>query len=239
MPRKSSLGAPPESQAAPGGTVAVDRALSLLSVFEMDEASLSLAELAERTRQHKSTILRLLASLQHARLILRLDDGRYRLGPGVARLHAVHVSSFSMEQVVMPELHALMKATGESAAFHVVHGESRLCLYRVDSAHPVRDHVRVGELLPLHRGSGGHVLMAYSGADGPNYEEIRRTGVLVMSGDRVPQLAGISAPTFDARQRLAGAVTLTMPAERLDHEYRHCVVKAAQAITRSLGGVPT
>lgn len=238
MPTKSQVRCVAEEQAAPGGTAAVDRALTLLTAFQLGEESLGLSELAERTRQHKSTVLRLLASLQHAQLILRHDDGRYRLGPGIARLHALYSSSFSMERVVMPELRALVKATGESAAFHVIQGDARLCLYRVDSPNPVRDHINAGELLPLDRGSGGHVLRAYSGAVGLLYEQIRRDGVLVLSGDRVPQLAGISAPAFDAGQRLAGAVTLTMPSERLNPEFRHYVVVAAHEITRGFGGEP-
>jgi DNA-binding IclR family transcriptional regulator len=236
MPPKSQVKSVAEEQAAVGGTAAVDRALSLLTAFQLGEKSLGLPELAERTRQHKSTVLRLLASLQHAKLILRHEDGRYRLGPGIARLHALYSSSFSMEPVVMPALRTLVKATAESAAFHVVEGDARLCLYRVESPNPVRDHIKAGELLPLAQGSGGHVLLAFSGAQGERYEKIRRDGVLVLSGDRVPQLAGISAPVFDAAQRLAGAVTLTMPSERLNPEFRHCVIVAAQAITKGLGG---
>jgi DNA-binding IclR family transcriptional regulator len=236
MPRKSQLASVAQEQAAPNGTAAVDRALSLLAAFKSGERALALQDLAERTRQHKSTVLRLLASLQHAQLILRLEDGRYCLGPGLARLHAVYASSFSMENVVLPALQELMKSTGESAAFHVRQGDSRLCLYRVDSPQPVRDHIRAGDLLPLDRGAGGHVLLAFSGAGGAKYERIRREGVLVLSGDRVPELAGISAPCFDARGCLVGAVTLTMPTGRLDAGYRHPVVAAARAITRGLGG---
>jgi DNA-binding IclR family transcriptional regulator len=224
-----------EVKAAPGGTAAVDRALSLLAAFDRGEQSLGLQDLAERTRMHKSTVLRLLASLQHAQLVLRLEDARYRLGPGIARLHAVYASSFSLEQVVVPELRELMRTTSESAAFHVRQGNERLCLYRVDSPNPVRDHIRAGDLLPLDRGAGGHVLLAFGGKRGALYDEIRRDGVAVMAGDRVPQLAGISAPCFDADDRLVGAVTLTMPIERLDPEHRHQVVRAAGEISLRLG----
>ena len=224
-----------EEKAAPGGTAAVDRALSLLAAFGRGEQSLGLQELAERTRQHKSTVLRLLASLQHAQLVLRLEDARYRLGPGIARLHAVYAASFSLDQVVVPALRELMGKTGESAAFHVKQGHERLCLYRVDSPNPVRDHIRAGDLLPLERGAGGHVLLAFAGKRGALYDEIRREGVAVLAGDRVPQLAGISAPCFDADARLVGAVTLTMPTERLNPEHRHEVVRAARTISLGLG----
>jgi hypothetical protein len=54
-----------DENAAPGGVAAVDRALSVLGAFQDGDAALSLAELAERTRLYKSTVLRLLASLEH------------------------------------------------------------------------------------------------------------------------------------------------------------------------------
>ena len=59
---------------------------------------------------------------------------------------------------------------------------------------------------------------------------------MVLAGDRVPQLAGISAPCFDARGDLVGAVTLTMPTERLKAGHERHVLQAAQAISRALRG---
>jgi DNA-binding IclR family transcriptional regulator len=87
--------------------------------------ALGLAELAQRSGLYKSTLLRLLASLEHARLIQRLPDGRYALGSEIARLNAVYAASFSLEQVVMPALRELVRVTRESAAFHVEQGEHR------------------------------------------------------------------------------------------------------------------
>jgi DNA-binding IclR family transcriptional regulator len=237
MPRKAVRpNAPPGVEVAEGGAAAVDRALMLLGAFRLGDEALNLAELAERTALYKSTVLRLLASLQHARLIQRLADGRYRLGPEVARLYAVYVASFSLEGVVVPVLRALVASTQESAAYHVRQGDARLCLYRVDSPHPVRDHIRVGELLPLDRGAGGRVLMAYAGARGEGYDQIRRDQVAVLAGDRVPELAGISAPVFGPDGQIAGAVTLTMPVERLQTSHREHVMRAAREITSLVGG---
>src|SRR6186713_1510379 len=141
MPRKAQIESLADSDAAPGGAAAVDRALTLLSAFRAGDTSLSLAELSSRTQLYKSTTLRLLASLEHARLVQRLDDGSYGLGTEVARLNAVYAASFSLERVVLPALRALVAATRESAAYHVAQGDSRLCLYRVDSPQPVRDHI--------------------------------------------------------------------------------------------------
>lgn len=245
MPRKAQTESLADTDAAPGGAAAVDRALSLLAAFQPGDKALSLAILAERTRLYKSTVLRLLASLEHGGFIQRLADHRYAIGPEIARLHALYAASFSLESAVVPALQALVAATGESAAYHVRQGDRRLCLYRVDSPHPVRDHIRAGDLLPLDRGTGGRILWAFAGEgmgpapataeDAALLDTIRAQGYFATLGDRLPGVAGISAPVFRADGRLAGAVTLTMPVERYRPEYLGPVLAAAQRLGRQVG----
>jgi DNA-binding IclR family transcriptional regulator len=236
MPRKALEPSLADEQAAPGGVAAVDRALSLLGAFRAGESALGLAELADRTRLYKSTALRMLASLEHARLVARRADGAYTLGPEIARLHAVFAGTFSLEGVVMPVLRELVAATQESAAFHVRQGNERVCLYRVDSPQVLRDHIRAGDVLPLDRGAGGRVLGAFSGAKGVLYEKIRRDGYAVLDGDRVRDLTGISAPAFGSQGELLGALTLTLPTSRMKASFVAAVRKAATGITQRVGG---
>ena len=227
---------PQVSSARSGGVAAVDRALLLLASFRAGDRSLALAELAQRAGLVKSTALRLLASLAHFGLVRKLDDGRYALGPEIARLQSIYTASFSMEGAVMPVLRDLVRRTKESAVYHVRQGDARLCLYRVDSPQPLRDHVQVGDLVPLDRGAGGRVILAFSGAKGALYERIRRDKHAALVGDRSKDLAGIAAPVFKPGGELAGALTLTMPAARFDERFIPAVRSAARELTRALGG---
>ncbi|WP_116386203.1 IclR family transcriptional regulator [Cupriavidus taiwanensis] len=235
MPRKPQNTSISDQNSAPGGASSVDRALSLLDVFTPQSASLSLTEIAKQTRLYKSTVLRLLASLQHKGYVQRKTDGTYCLGPQIARLYAIYASSFSLEEIVMPALRELTEQTKESAAFYVRQKEFRLCLYRVDSPQLVRDHIRAGEILPIDRGAGGRVLLAYSGAQGEIYDRIRKDGIAMLVGDRVPELSGISAPVFNAARELAGAVTLTMPTSRYSETFAKPVRDVAMSISSRLG----
>lgn len=238
MPKKALEPSVADLGAAPGGVAAVDRALSLLTAFRKGDSALTLAEFAERTKLYKSTVLRLLASLEHARLLVRQPDGTYVLGVEVARLHRIFAASFSLETEVMPVLRDLVADTRESAAFHVRQGNERLCLYRVDSPQLVRDHIQAGDLLPLDRGAGGRVLSAFSGAKGSVYDAIRKDGFVVVDGDRVAELSGISAPVFGAEGSLLGALTLTMPTPRKQKRFVPAVRQAAALLTERLAGVP-
>jgi len=248
MPRKAQTPSLADANAAAGGTAAVDRALTLLGAFRAGDATLSLAELAERTQLHKSTALRLLASLEHSNLLQRLDDGRYALGGEVARLHGIYAASFSLDRVVMPVLRQLVGATGESAAYHVRQGQApnqtRLCLYRVDSPHPVRDHIRAGDVLPLHQGTGGRVLSAFGAGDESRkptpsdkrvWARIRADGFMTAVGDRLAEVAGVSAPVFHMDGSIAAALTLTMPAHRFDERHVGKVLAGARQLSGRVG----
>lgn len=236
MPRKAAQPSVADKRAAPGGAAAVDRALSLLGAFRAGDAALSLAEISARTQLYKSTALRLLASLEHSHLIKRQQDGNYSLGPEIVRLHSIYLASFSLQEVVMPILKRLVTETKESAAFHVRQGEDRLCLYRVDSPHLLRDHTKAGDILPLTKGAGGRVLMAYSGGRSPAYAKIRHDQIAIVSGDRVPELAGISAPAFGPDGAMIGAVTISIPVHRLNLNHAANVRRAAIDLTEAVGG---
>ena len=251
MPRKSITPSVADEHAAPGGAAAVDRALTLLAAFRTGDGPLALAELAARTQLYKSTALRLLASLVHARLLHRQDDGRYTLSVEVARLNGVFQRQYSLADVVLPVLRQLVTTTGESAAYHVLQGQpphaSRLCLYRVDSPQPVRDHIQAGDVLPADRGAGALVLMAFTpclSCDNGNFDlrndpvsvRIRADGYFCGVGQRLPDVAGVSAPVFGADGRIAGALTLTLPAHRYDTRHVAPVVTAAQTLTARLTG---
>ncbi len=238
MPRKARIESLADAHAAPGGAAAVDRSLSLLGAYRKGDVSLGLAELAERTQLYKSTVLRLLASLEHARLVQRLEDGRYGLGSEVARLYGIYAASFSLDKVVLPVLRKLVAVTGESAAYHVRQGEARLCLYRVDSPHPIRDHIKAGDILPMDRGTGARILVAFNPAlagakstkDRNLYAKIREQGYYAATGDRLADVAGISVPVFKADGSLAAALTLTMPSNRYANSQVRHVLEAARSL---------
>jgi DNA-binding IclR family transcriptional regulator len=233
---------PRRPEAASGGVAALDRGLALLEAVAAG-APASLAALSDRTGLYKSTILRLSRSLIAAGLVERQADGRFRLGPGAARLGAAWRGAATPAEAVLPALAALAEATGESAAFYVPAGDLRVCVHRVESRHPIRYHVREGDALPLGIGSGGRVLSAFMGAEGSPYDGIRAAMAWISVGERDPETAGVSAPAFGPGGALAGAVTLAGPRSRVDAArlaaYRAPVLRAAAAATRALGGDPS
>jgi DNA-binding IclR family transcriptional regulator len=223
------------------GVAAVDRALSILSAFRRGDEAVSLAELAERTGLVKSTIMRLAVSLEAYGFLAHQPDGSYRLDAEVLRLGSIYQQSFRLEAHVMPVLEALVGKTGESASFYIRRGDQRLCLFRVDSPHLLRLHVRQGDLLPMDNSAIAQVLRIFGTVPLPAQAATVKLPVYT-AGANDPHTAGMAMPVFGPGEAFAGALTITGPITRLTREAAAAAAgtlrQAAKDLTRALGGQP-
>ena len=224
-----------------GGVAAVDRALSLLVAFEPDGTPQALSELAAKTGMYKSTILRLMISLERFNCVLRLADGRFQLGPSLFRWGSMYRRSLKLDDHVVPVLQHLVEVTGESASFYARDPQSgqRLCLFRQDSQKSVRDHVRAGDLLPIDRGAAGRVLREFAGERGAS----KRVHVVSSLGERDRETAALAVPIFGASQALIGALSVSGPVARFTEAsialIAESIVEAARQLTGRIGGDPS
>lgn len=232
----------PEPGAADGSGVAVlDRAFALLGAFGQDDAGLTLSELSRRTGLYKSTVLRLLAALEHGGFVRKLADGQYAIGPAPLRLATIYQRSFHVGPAVEPLLKQLSADTGETASFYVRHGDARIALYRWEPARSVRAAVAVGQQYALHQGASGKVLSAFSDDRGDGLETIHERGWAASYGEREPDTASVAAPVFGVDGQVQGAIAISGPRIRLSpaatmHAACLAVLGAAREATRLLGG---
>ncbi|KRD18555.1 IclR family transcriptional regulator [Acidovorax sp. Root267] len=236
----SSAPAPAAQPDAAGGVIAVTRALQVLEAFALGESSLPLAELSRRCGLHKTTVLRLARTLAQSGFMVQREDGDWRLGPAAGWLGARYQAGFDVQNVLEPALRELTHATGESAAFYVREGQVRTCLVRVEGPQALRHHARMGEGLPLDKGSPGRVILAFSGEPGKAYEDIRKKGYHWSIGEREQGVATVSAPVFGMHWRLMGSVCISGPASRLPAEkleaLAQTVIAAATQLSYALAG---
>jgi len=229
----------PENDTKTGGVAAVERAIAILNAFRAGDSSLSLNEIARRTKMYKSTILRLLATLVQEHCIVRLDDGSYQLGSMLLHWGGLYQSALRLDDHVPPMLRRLVQETEEGASFFTREGEHRVCLFRVDSPRSIRDHIRTGDLLPLDKGAAGRVLIAFDPAlTAPSH--IPEQPYIITVGEREADIAAIAAPVFGPQKQLRGALALSGPAARFSVDLLPSLtarlLAAAADLTRRLGG---
>lgn len=209
---------PKEEKPRSGGVDAVDRALSILSCFNAKDSKLTLTEIASRTGLYKSTTLRLIESLENGGFLIRSDGRGYALGAELMRLGSLYSRQFRLEDRIRPVLVRLVEETGESASFFRQEGRHRVCLYREDSLHPIRDHIREGDLLSLDKGAAGHVLTDCLGKPEEAVQKLLLGMPYASYGERDADTAAIAAPVFGMNDELLGAISISGPLSRFSPE---------------------
>ncbi len=135
------------------------RALQILG--ELGEHNATLDELAETVGVHKTTVLRLLRTLEAERFVRRDGRHRYSLGSRLFELGSTSLERRHVRDVALPHLHRLGDVTGGQAV-HMAAFENTGAVYiaKVETTSAVRMYSRVGLPAPLHATAVGKVLAA-------------------------------------------------------------------------------
>ncbi|MFF2480174.1 IclR family transcriptional regulator [Paenibacillus sp. NPDC058071] len=231
---------------------AVDRALDILLCFTTG-TDYAMTEIAEKVGLHKSTVHRMLATLEDKGFIERDPaTDRYHLGIRVWELSAYLSTTDDPAVILQPEMERLRDKLGETVSLYVRDGLERIRIQAVQSNQPVRRVAPVGARLPLYAGASSKVLLAYADAyvreqimNDPTWlasidpdpykqqlEEILNQGYATSFEERESGVAAISAPIINRNGRLAAALSLSGPASRLTlalmREYAPIIMESAK-----------
>jgi DNA-binding IclR family transcriptional regulator len=138
----------------------VARAIKIVEALAQSPAGLS--ETARRVELPKSTVARLLATLEEMEAVERDEDGRmYRLGPVVKRLSSAAGGPAQLTAFARPYLDALTVLTREAAGIAIPDGFKVHYVDQTEAEHPVQVRDWTGELIPMHVVASGLAVMAH------------------------------------------------------------------------------
>jgi len=156
--------AEPTPQATgPSGTQTLIRGLRVLEALTTQDRPIGVGELARMLELPKSTVQRLLRTLDQEGWAQTSNDAvtRWQLSPRLLALARRDTLSKSLREVAMPHLTALGVRTGETVHFSVLDRDVQLVLIeRVDSIHPVRTFNAIGATTALHTSCSGKAVLA-------------------------------------------------------------------------------
>lgn len=251
---------PNESSATP--LLVLRKITSILDAFSLAAPEQSLAELRAATGMPHSTVQRLVANMVQEGILDRHGD-KFRVGVRMAHWAAPAVQGLDYLELLAPVLRRLRDELGETACIFRESQGKRVCIALAETRRMLRRVVQVGEIMPLHVGAAGRVLLAWnpdvaeqiyrSGlrslteqtiTDAANLEaavaRTRADGFAITTGERVSGASGISAPIFGPQAELYGALTVMGPALRMPYDvcaaWIEPVLAAAEEATRVIGG---
>jgi IclR family pca regulon transcriptional regulator len=138
------------------------RGLNILSLYTRETPALTLTEITRATKLNKTTVYRILSTLENAGYLVRdADTKRYRPGLKVLQLGFASISSLEVRQVARRYLKTLSQQVGETVSLSVLDGTDIIYVDRVRNQRIVGVVLGLGSRLPAHCASMGKAMLAH------------------------------------------------------------------------------
>nr|WP_282446488.1 IclR family transcriptional regulator [Aromatoleum petrolei] len=238
----------------------MERGLRLLGEFSRHDPVLSAAELARRLDLPRSTVFRMLTTLEDLGFVERAEGGRdFRLGIAVLRLGFEYLSSLELTELGMPILGRLRDEIGYASNLVVRDGRSIVYVAKVTPASWIASSVTVGTRLPAHATVFGRILLAELSLDDlralyPEEHLERHSGqtpatamdlfnllqldkgrdCIVGEGFFEPSISTVAAPVRDREGQVIAALGATVPFGQIEEGLRESLVTHIRAAALEL-----
>lgn len=240
------------------------RALGLMS--QLAEQPATLDELAATSDVHKTTVMRLLHSLENEHFLVRNAAGQFQLGRKLFELSSRALELRDLRQIARPHLAKLNDATGHTVHLAELEGAEVVYIDKFESHHPVRMYSRIGLTAALHSAAVAKIILAdmprsrqehiAAGLDYIKMTEntlttpeellnelslVREQGWAQDRSEHESFVHCVAAPIRDASGSVVGAASISVPVVLLDYEgllkLLPVLINGTQAISRDLGWV--
>jgi IclR family acetate operon transcriptional repressor len=224
------------------GMQLLDRALTILDLFEPDHPEWTTTEAARAVGLPIPTAHRILAALQASGYLARDPfTKRFSLGPASLDLGRRAEAVIDLHRLARALLERLAELTDETALMTVLTEtkDGALCSLRIESSHPLGLSVTPERVLPLHAGAMQRALLAFLPDDqirqvldtplerlcrstitDPDelrrkIDEVRARGWAISFEETDPDVWGIAVPMIGADGSPVAALGLAAPRRRL------------------------
>ncbi|GAB3435636.1 IclR family transcriptional regulator [Phycicoccus ginsengisoli] len=252
----------PESDSRASASVLLN-GLHVLEAFSVEHPLLGVTEIARRVDLHKSTVSRILATLEQAGYVEReAGNGRFRLGLGLMALAGPLLADLDVRRVAQSSLEQLTERTGETSALMVWNGHEAVVVEQVQSPKQVKHTAAIGTRYDTYESSSVKVFLAelravevdrlferrllagtYDTHTLESYlaelQQVREQGYAINDGRTSVEEVGVAAPVRDHRGQVVAAVLLSAPRFRVPPALLEVlardVAEAAREVSARLG----
>src|SRR5437588_8341125 len=221
------------------GVRSVERAIAILDLLRQGGWRTG-ADVARELGVHRSTALRLLATLERQSFVERDQrTARYKLGRRLAQLASVVTGELDLRSLARPVCEELATAAGETATLDVLAGDVIVPIEQATASTSVVGVNWLGRRTPVHCTASGKVILAFGPASvrerllGTQLEQVtphtitvraelesqldaaRTAGVAHTYEELEVGLDAIAAPVFGADGDVVAALDVSGPSHRL------------------------
>ena len=239
----------------------IQKATRILAAFSSEEPELGVVDLSKKLGLYKSTVFRFLKTLQKEDLVRRNPEtGKYRLGMKLFFLGSIAVNQLDIARSAKPYLKQLLELFSETVNLVIYDNGNVICIDRLESPKQVATRPR-GLIAPPHCSGVGKAILAFlppKEADQiikekglhpytkktitdpslfkEHLKEIMRKGYAVDHEEHEDGLLCVAVPLMDYQARIAGAISISMPIERLTDILLERITQTLLDVSQKISG---
>lgn len=227
------------------GVQSLEVAMRLLAALGEAARPLPLKELSERAGMPAAKAHRYLVTFVESGMVRQdTEGGRYALGDFALTLGLVALQGLDIVRDTAGVLADLRDDLDETVFLAVWGNRGPTIVRWEESVRPIAVNVRVGSVLPVATSATGRVFASWlkeaavlGGLDPRMVEEIRARGLATQRNALMQGIGAVSAPVFDHRGQIIGAISVLGADTGFDASHdgpvaRACVAAAEEASLR-------
>ncbi|MEL7565842.1 MAG: IclR family transcriptional regulator [Dehalobacterium sp.] len=229
----------------------LEKAFNILDLFSPQRPELSLQELKDILGVPKTTVFRLLFTMEKHGFVRRVgNSGSYRLGLKLLYLGNVVSKDYDIVRIASPFMKNLRDELGETVDLTIINNDQVLLIEEFESVYRLKaGYSQVGKKLPLHCTASGKILASYSWEKIssrwppkilPAYtsktitdpdvlkkelELVLERGYAMDDEELDVDIMSYSAPIFDRDSSVPAALTVVAPKSRLSSEKEETIIR--------------
>ena len=139
----------------------IDRAFDILESFLNGKRDLRITDISKNLRLHKSTVHRLLSTLEYRGYIHQdAETGKYQLGLKILELNHSLLEQMQLRENAHPIMEKLVHQSCETVHLLILDNEETVYIDKVEYPHTIQLASYIGKHIPLHCTAAGKLLLA-------------------------------------------------------------------------------
>jgi DNA-binding IclR family transcriptional regulator len=242
----------------------IDRMMEILGELERHAGGLNIGEMTQLLKLPRTTVYRIMNTLQIHEVVRRDDDGVYHLGRRLLALAAHTSTRYSdarLATICQPFMDKLAAELGEGVKLNIIDADGAMVLAAAQGRREYALTVAAGQRMPIHASAAGKLILAHQPADVVDYwlnqplpaytsktitdtaklraamASIKRAGWAFDEGETAPSIQAVATPIFIKNGELAAAISvpfLVGATQARIEEIKAAAIRAAAAASEAL-----
>ncbi len=239
------------------------RSMDILKLFE-DHDALTFQEIIDLSNIPKTSVYRMLQSLEEMEFLEKGDDAKYRLGLIFLRFGSLVSARLDIRNIAYPIMNALHEDVEEAINLTLKQGDSTVYIEKIDTKQKVRLFTAIGRTSPLYAGACSRIILSFLPEDEvqayvskidlqqlapgtitdkqklrSSIEQAQKDGYTLSTSELESHTSSIAAPIFNHEGHVIAGISIA----GIEANYRgetvnvfaKKVIQAADEISKKLG----